>query len=133
MSALQHKTAMKPSPPAKGSPQDKSWEGYHPRHTSKCALLCETAHMVEWTPNDVRAQACPQWYQNNFNGNIHISHPQKDKWSCKFTSCPCSGLHLIILYKKTLFKVINHLTRNVTLLHIQLLKQKPCKKTLFDF
>ena len=30
-------TAMKPYPHTRGSPHDKSWEEYHPTHTSKCA------------------------------------------------------------------------------------------------
>ena len=104
---------MKPSPRARGSPQDNSWEGYHPTQTPKCAPPMwnpphggEDAQQRAWHTHAIRTTRSvhvrPQWYQNNLIGIIHISHPHKDKRSRKSTSRPCSGVHLIILYILTI-------------------------------
>ena len=36
---------------------------------------------------------------NSLIGIMHMSHPHKDERSCKSKSHPCSGLHLVILYR----------------------------------
>jgi len=103
---------VKPSPPARGSPQDKSWEGYHPQNTpTSVPLTVNTPHSFEWTPNDVRdtlrttrialcVHVRGQWYQNNLIGIIHISPPQKEERSRKSTKPSMywsSPRHIIIL------------------------------------
>ena len=92
-----------------GAPKTNLGKDTTPHTPPSVPLLCETPHIVERTPNDVRdthtrythnakRSRTSTMVSKQLIGIIHISHPQNDERSRKSTSHPCSGLYLVIVY-----------------------------------